>query len=233
MRNHMRKILMLVAIAAVLTGAAASPQAAPAQMMSPVLAKMEQAGRDLKTLQAGISQEKIDRTLGVKENSTGTLWYKAAEEGKERILLQYTAPIPETVSVVGDKVVIYQPKLNQVFITSRKATAGKNRSLGFVGLAYSDAASQLRDKYAVTILGDTTVDGRKVTQIQLDPKDKSDGVQGIQLWVDQQTWLPVKYFIQEKSARTTIVLSGMKPNVKIDDDRFQIDYPKSAKVVQG
>lgn len=224
---------MLVAIAAVLTGAAASPQAAPAQMMSPVLAKMEQAGRDLKTLQAGISQEKIDRTLGVKENSTGTLWYKAAEEGKERILLQYTSPIPETVSVVGDKVVIYQPKLNQVFITSRKATAGKNRSLGFVGLAYSDAASQLRDKYAVTVLGDTVVDGRKVTQIQLDPKDKSDGVQGIQLWVDQQTWLPVKYFIQEKSARTTIVLSGMKPNVKIDDNKFQIDYPKNAQVVQG
>jgi outer membrane lipoprotein-sorting protein len=234
----MRKVLMSFTAAAVIAFAAGAPlaatgAAATTQMAPAVLTKMEQAGQNLKTLQAGISQEKIDRTLGVKENSTGTFFYKAAAPGNERVLLEYTSPIPETVSVVGDKVSIYQPRLNQLFVTSRKASAGKNKSLGFLGLAYSDAAAQLREKYSITILGEDTINGQSATQIQLDPKDKSDGVQAIILWVDHQTWLPVQYFIQEKGTKTTITLSGMKPNIQLPDTRFEISVPKGAQVVQG
>ena len=236
----MTKVLMSFTAAAVIALAAGAPLAAPraaaaatTQMSPAVLAKMEQAGQNLKTLQAGITQEKIDRTLGVKENSTGTFFYKAAAPGNERVLLEYTSPIPETVSVIGDKVTIYQPKLNQLFVTSRKASAGKNKSLGFLGLTYSDAAAQLREKYAITILGEDKINGQPATQIQLDPKDKSDGVQAIILWVDHQTWLPVQYFIQEKGTKTTITLSGMKPNIQLPDTRFEISVPKNAQVVQG
>lgn len=211
----------------------ASTAAPAAQVMPSVLGKMEQAGRELKSLQAGIAQERIDRTLGVKEKSAGTLYYKAGAQGAERVLLEYTLPIPETVAVVGDKVTIYQPKINQVFLTTRKASASKNRSLGFLGLAYSDAAAQMRERYNVTILGDDEINGRMATQINLDPKDKSDGVQSLMIWVDQQTWLPVQYYVIEKNAKTTITLSAMKPNVKLEDGKFQIDYPKNAKVVQG
>jgi outer membrane lipoprotein-sorting protein len=220
------------------TGAAfvapnAAAAGAPVQVMSPVLAKMEQAGRSLKSLQASIAQEKIDRTLGVTEKSTGTLFYKAAQAGSERVMLQYTAPIPETVSVVGDKVMIYQPRLKQLFVTTRKASANKNRSLNFLGLAYNDAAAQLRDRYNVTILGDTEVAGQPTTQIQLDPKDKSDGVQSMMIWVSHTTWLPVQYYIIEKDARTTITLTGMKPNATIADNQIDIKYPGDTKVVQG
>ena len=229
----MRKGILALTVAAVIGITAGASPAAPSQMMSPVLTKMEQAGKNLKTLQAGISQQKIDRTLGVPENSTGTLFYKAAAAGNERVLLQYTSPIPETVSVVGDKVTIFQPKINQVFVTTRKASANKNRSLGFLGLGYSDAAAQLRDKYTITVLGDTPIDGKATTHIQLDPKDKSEGVLGIQIWVAHDTWLPVKYFVVEKAAKTTISLSGMKTNQDLPDSKFEIPVPKDAKVVQG
>jgi outer membrane lipoprotein-sorting protein len=229
----MKRIVVSLTAAAVIAVAAGVSPAATTQMLSPVLTKMEQAGRNLKTLQAGIAQEKIDRTLGVPESSAGTIFYKAAAAGNERVLLQYTAPTPQTVSVVGDKVTIFQPKLNQVFLTTRKASASKNRSLGILGLGYGAAAAQLRDKYAVTILGDTEVNGKPVTQIQLDPKDKSEGVLGIQIWVAHDTWLPVKYYVVEKAAKTTITLSGMKTNQDLPDSKFEIPVPKDAKVVQG
>jgi outer membrane lipoprotein-sorting protein len=233
-----RGIIALTAAAAFVlsTGtlpAISSAAAAPAQVISPVLVKMEKAGRDLKSLQAGIAQQKVDRTLGVKENSVGTFFYKAAGAGNERVLLNYTEPFPETVSVIGDKVSIYQPKINQLFVTSRKASANKNRSLGFLGLAYSDAASQLRERYDITVLGDDPVEGRMATQIQLDPKSKSEGVQSLMIWVDHQTWLPAKYFVLEKGSKTTITLSAMKPNVPLSDDKFEIAVPKDAKVVKG
>lgn len=219
-----------------LTAAAAfavTSTAVPAQVMSPVLVKMEQAGRNLKSLQAGIAQEKMDRTLGVKESSTGSFFYKASTPGNERVLLEYTSPIPETVSVVGDKVSIYQPKINQLFVTTRKASANKNRSLNFIGLGYSEAASQLRERYDITILGETDINGRRATQIQLDPKNKAEGVQALMIWVDHQTWLPIQYFVQEKGSKTTITLSSMKPNVPIPDEKFEIDVPKNAKIVRG
>jgi outer membrane lipoprotein-sorting protein len=232
----MRKLLALTAAAAFAFSANAVPTvsgAAPAQVMSPVLMKMEQAGRNLKSLQAGVDQLKVDRTLGVKESSTGTLFYKTAGPGNERVLLEYTSPIPETVSVVGDKVSIYQPKINQLYVTSRKAGASKNRSISFIGLGYSEAASQLRERYDITILGDQEVNGRNATQIQLDPKNKADGVQSLMIWVDHETWLPVKYYVMEKGSKTTITLTAMKPNVPIADDTFEISTPKNVKVVQG
>jgi len=234
----MKTVLKSFAAAAAFALATGAPLAVPrasaaTQVMPQVLSKLEQAGRNLKTLQAGISQEKFDRTLGVKESSVGTFLYKAAAPGNERVLLQYTEPIPETVSVIGDKVMMYQPRINQLFVTTRKASANKNKSLGFLGLAYSDAAAQLREKYDITILGDTTVNGQPATQVQLNPKDKSDGVQAIMMWVDQKTWLPVQYFIQDKGTKTTITLSGMKPNLQLPDDKFELSVPKNAQVVQG
>lgn len=230
----MQKAIVAFAVAAVLAVMATFGTRAEAQVTPAVLTRLEQAGKNLKSLQAGISQQKQDRVLGVKESSTGSLLYKAgAGAGSERVLLTYTTPIPETVSVVGEKVTIYQPKLNQLFVTSRKAGANKNRSLGFLGLAYADAAQQLREKYTITILGEDLVNGQAATQVQLDPKDTSDGVQGIILWVDHRTWLPVKYFVTEKNAKTTITLNAMQPNVTLGDDKFEIPVPKDVKVVNG
>ena len=236
MTKVLAKITAAAALAAALCLAGVAPAAkaaAAAQMMAPVLAKMEQAGRQLKTLQAGIAQKKVDRTLGVTENSAGTLLYKAAPEGSERVLLQYTEPFPETVSVIGDKVSIYQPKLNQVFVTSRKAGANKNREIGFLGLSYGDAAQQLRDRYDVTVLGEDLVNGKPATQIALKPKNPNDSIEGLQLWIDQSTWLPVKYFIQEKGAKTTITLSSVKKDVDLPDKRFEIVVPAGAQVIKG
>lgn len=230
MNGLMKKAFMALMVAAAFVLAAGS---APAQVMSPVLVKMEQAGRNLKSLQAGIAQEKIDRTLGVKENSVGTLFYKAAAPGNERVLLEYTKPIPETVAVVGDKVTIYQPRINQLFLTSRQASANKNRSINFIGLGYTEAAAELRDRYNITILGDDKINGRPATMIQLDPKNKAEGVQSMMLWVDHQTWLPAQYFVIEKGSKTTITLSSMQPNIPLPDSKFEISYPKDAKVVRG
>ena len=239
-----RALLSLAIVAAFVLGShaaflggqvAASSTARPAQAISPVLVKLEEAGRNLKSLQAGITQHKEDRTLGVPEDSAGKLFYKAGAAGQERVLLQYTDPVPQTVSVIGDKVVIFQPRANQIFETTRKSSANKNRSLSFLGLAYSDAATQLRERYDITILGEEQVNGRPATLIALKPKVKEAGiaVQGMQLWIDHKTWLPVQYYVQDKASRTTITLTAMQPNVSLPDSTFEIAYPKGVTVQKG
>jgi outer membrane lipoprotein-sorting protein len=180
-----------------------------------------------------MNQLKHDMTLGYKEESTGTIYYKAGPEGSERVLIEYTAPTPQTVSVIGSKVVIYQPQINQAFVTTRQAQAGKNRSLAVVGMGYGQAGAALRDRYDVTLLGPDKVNGLETTLLALKPKQSENGIVAIQLWVDNVTWLPVKYVVQEKGAKTTTTLSGVKKDLKLDDSRFEIKLPKGTKVVEG
>jgi outer membrane lipoprotein-sorting protein len=207
--------------------------AAPAQVLSPVLLKMEQAGRNLKTLQAGISRQKRDMTLGATDKAVGTLYYKAGAEGTERVLIEDTEPTRQIMAVVGDKVTIYQPRINQAFVTTRRAAAGKNRSLAFLGVGYGQAGAQLRDKYDVTVIGPDTVAGRETTLLALKPKQAEGAIMGMQVWVDNTTWLPVQYVIGEKGARTTVTLSAMQPNVKLDDSKFEVSLPKGTQIVEG
>jgi outer membrane lipoprotein-sorting protein len=130
-------------------------------------------------------------------------------------------------------VVIYQPAIQQAFLTTRQGTANKNKSLNFLSLGYGEAAGQLKDRYNITVIGDDPINGRPATMVQLDPRASNDGVKAIQLWIDNQTWLPVQYHLLEKGARTIITLGGMKPNVALSDNKFEIDLPKNVKVVKG
>jgi len=210
---------------------AASP--APTQVLPSVLNQMEQAARSLTSLQAGITQVKRDKTLDATDKSAGTLFYKKGAPGQERILLEYTAPAQQTIAIVGDKVTIYQPFINQVMETTRQAQAGKNKELGFLGLGYGQAAQQLRDKYVVTLLGSEPINGKPATLLALKPKVEEHGIKQIQVWVDNATWLPVQYVLLERGAEMTVSLSGMKPNVKLDDSKFQIKVPSGVQVVKG
>ena len=45
--------------------------------------------------------------------------------------------------------------------------------------------------------------------------------------------LPVKYFVTEKSSKTTITLTALQPNVTLGDEKFVIPVPKDVKVVNG
>ncbi len=234
-----RALLSLTAAAAlaVTQAVAVTPQVeaaspAPAQVLPSVLSHMEQAAKSLSTLQAGISQLKRDTTLDYTENSVGTLLYKKGAPGQERVLLQYTKP-NQTISVIGDKVVVFQPQINQAFETTRNAAAGKNKSLGFLGLGYGQAAAQLREKYVVTPVGDEVINGKKTTLIDLRPRVPENGIVRVQVWVDNATWLPVQYLLKEKGAETTVSLSAMKPNVSLDDSRFEIKLPGNVQIVKG
>jgi outer membrane lipoprotein-sorting protein len=234
-----RALLSLTAAAAIALSQAAAftSQAlaapAPTQVLPSVLNQMEQAARSLTSLQAGITQVKRDRTLDATDTSAGTFYYKKGAPGQDRILLEYTKPAPQTIAVVGDKVTIYQPFINQAIETTRQAQAGKNKSLSFLGLGYGQAAQQLRDKFTVTLLGDEVIAGKKTTLLALRPKVEENGIKQIQIWVDNATWLPLQYVLLERGAETTVSLSAMKPNVKLDDSKFQIKLPGNVQVVKG
>jgi outer membrane lipoprotein-sorting protein len=198
-----------------------------------IIQKMETAGRGIKSLQANIVQEKYDKNLGETERSEGTLYFKAGAEGQEKVLLDFTKPVKESVSVIGDRVLIYQPATNQAFKTTRAKGAQKNSSLGFLGLGYQQAGSQLRDRFLVTYLSDETVAGRNASILDLKPKGQENFTK-MMVWVDAQTGMPIQYVIFGKdNSRTTVTLSNVRNGVKLDDGRFEIKIPSGTNVSEG
>jgi outer membrane lipoprotein-sorting protein len=52
------------------------------------------------------------------------------------------------------------------------------------------------------------------------------------LWIDQASWLPVKYQILEHNdSVSTFTMTEMKRNVSIGADAFKVSWPGSTKVI--
>jgi len=234
----MTRALIVTAVLAVFALAAVTPIAASAAPQNAeldrILKKMETAGRGLKSFQANVNQEKYDKTIASTDRSVGTIYYRGGSTGSERILLDYTKPVPQTISVKGDEVTIYQPKIKQVYVTTRQRQAGRNASLSFLTVGYNQAGAQLREKYDITLLGPETVGSYSTTLLQLKAKQPAaNSPRSIQVWVDNATGLPVKYVTFQENERTTVTLSNVQTIPTLPDSRFDISIPGDVRRVEG
>jgi outer membrane lipoprotein-sorting protein len=234
----MKRISILTTAIVTLAIATALPLRASAVAgdaeLNRILAKMEAAGKSIKSFQANIQQEKYDKTIASTDRSSGTILYKAGTPGNERVLLDYVKPAPQTISVVGDKVTIYQPKISQAYVTTRQKQATKNTSLSFLTVGYNQAGSQLRERYVITLLGPETVGSFNTTLLQFKPKQPTaNGPRNIQVWVDNNTGLPVKYVLFQENEKTTVTLSNVQTNLNLPDSKFDIKLPSGVRTVEG
>lgn len=224
--------LAMFALAAIApTHASAAPQNAE---LDRILAKMESAGKGIKSFQANVDQAKYDKTIASTDKSVGTIYYKGGTPGNERILLDYTKPVPQTISVIGDKVVIYQPKIKQAYVTTRQRQSSRNASLSFLTVGYNQAGAQLRERYDITLLGPETVGSYSTNVLQLKAKQPAaNAPRSIQVWVDNATGLPVKYVTFQENERTTVTLSNVQTNLNLPDSKFEINIPGDVRTVEG
>ena len=208
--------------------------AAP-QLLPGILNKMERAHQEMKSLRAELTQEKTNAQIGVTDTEVGSLRYKpAVGKGKGKLRIDYTRPSRDTIAVVGDQVVYYQPRINQVFkSTIAKATKGGNARMGgytqLIGL--DGSLKSLAANYQIEFIKDETVQGQMTSLLRLTPKTKGQFV-SIDLWVNQQSWMPAQWKMIERNGDYTIVsLRNMQLNTTISDAEFSVAIPGGTKVV--
>lgn len=202
------------------------------QLLTGILAKMEKAHKDLKSLKAQIVQEKTNVQIGSKDKDSGTLLYKPASGAiKGKFRLDYTKPANNTVAVVGDNVLFYQPKINQAF-KNTLAKAAKGRVGGYALLIGLDrSAKGLLENYNIEYIKDEVVDGQPASHLRLTPKVNGSLV-SIELWVNNQTWIPTMQKFNERNGDYTVVkLTNLQQNVALNDNEFEVKLPAGTKVV--
>jgi outer membrane lipoprotein-sorting protein len=101
-------------------------------------------------------------------------------------------------------------------------------------LDYFKLFNDILDEYDVSVLGNDTIDGRTAYLLEAKPKEgreESNLLDEIKIWVDKETWTPLKYEIYKGTQRMEIEIQGLKFNTGISDTEFVFDVPKGAEVV--
>lgn len=219
---------IITAFSAVTAGAELG---ATPQLLTGILAKMEKANRDLKSLRAVVTQERVNIQIGAKDIDSGVILYKPGDTGKGKMRIDYSKPGINMVSIIGDNFVFYQPRINQVLKTTI-AKAAKGRATAYQQLVGLDRSlKSLLQNYKIEYVKDEEIDRQMTTQLRLSPKESSHFA-GIEIWVSNLTWLPIQHkFIEHNGDYTIVKLTNLELNLKLSDEAFIIKYPSNTVVV--
>lgn len=227
--NMKRSNLLFTLIALVAVACVRASGAGVNGKLDEVLASMERAARSIKTIEADMRQEKRDMQIGGREVYSGRIYF-LHDKQCDKVRINYDIPQGQVVAVLCNDIILYQPRINQEIITTRQAQASKNQEFSFIATPYK-SVPELKSQYNIVYVGDEQVGTSSTAKLELTPKAKSS-VQKLTLWVDQSSWLPIKYQVVEKNNNvTTFVLSSMSKNGKLSADKFKVTVAPGTKVV--
>ena len=221
-------LLMLVSLTIV------SPTNANAQgagLVSSVLSRMEKNRQTLKTLRAGISMEKYNSQLRDSDTFQGMVIYVPGSGRQASVRIDWTRPRQEILAVNNGRYTIYRP--NQKIVYTGNSNSKANKAGGVLEMMYM-TRQQLEARFEPVkdVREETLWGGVSTIHLTLVPKGNA-GFKYAEIWIDN-AGMPVQTKVVEKNDdSTTMRLTGLEKNVKINPDDFNVKYDGDVKVVKS
>jgi outer membrane lipoprotein-sorting protein len=230
MTNFLRTGFIAIALTFVFSAFGVSETNA---QINDILKRMDTYYGRLKTLRSDIKMVKYNGDLNVTEDSdiyNGKLMYVPAKGRNAYVRIDWTKPV-ESFSVVDKQYVIYRPRLKQAItgnVENAKGSAGANSPLSFINMS----KEQLKNNFNIKYLGEEKVSGVTLSwHLELTPKKESK-YKTADIWVNGNG-LPIQIKITENNKdSTTILLSSINDNSKINMADFKIKLPDGTKLVK-
>lgn len=191
-----------------------------------VLKQLDGQAHDFRSLTADVERTKVTVVVDDKSTETGIILLQG-----EKMRLELQAPDARTILRNGDNFYIYTPGLKRV----EEYNIEKHRGLvdQFLLLGFGTPGRELQKGYLVTLLGETTLDNRKVVQLELTPKSEEvrNQFSKIELWIDESIWLPVQQQFFETGTEDYFIIrySNIVRNARIKESEFKPHWPKGTK----
>jgi outer membrane lipoprotein-sorting protein len=232
----MKRLVPLGLLLAVVAGVSiiSSPGAANGQsagLVSSVLNRMERNRQSLKSLKATLSMEKYNSQLRDKDQYVGTVLYVPATGRNASVRIEWQRPQHEILAVANGKYTLFRPRLNVAYQGS--SASKNNKAGGILDMMYM-SKQQLEAKFQPVqdVREETLWGGVSTIHLTLVPKGNA-GYKYAEIWVDS-SGMPVQTKMVEKNDdATTMRLSGMERNLKINSDEFNIKLDSGVKIVKG
>jgi len=221
-------LLMLVSLTIV------SPTKANAQgagLVSSVLSRLEKNRQTLKTLRAGISMEKYNSQLRDSDTFQGMVIYVPGSGRQASVRIDWTRPRQEILAVNNGRYTIYRP--NQKIVYTGNSNSKANKAGGVLEMMYM-TRQQLEARFEPVkdVREETLWGGVSTIHLTLVPKGNSS-YKYAEIWIDN-AGMPVQTKVVEKNDdSTTMRLTGLEKNVKINPDDFNVKYDGDVKVVKS
>ncbi len=216
------KVLLTISFVALLLVAAP----VDAERLDEILAEMQKAGDELKTLSADFEQKDYDAILEDQEVSIGKLHL----EMPGRVRWEHLEPAPK-VLVVNDKLVrLYNPTAGQVQEFEQKQASGSGGFNLLIGFGSSN--DEIAKNYDASLLEETSTS----VVLKLVPKPDSPAsiFAAIELTVDKTTWTPIRSVFHEFNRdHTDIDFKNVVVNGKLPGHIFELELPKDVEIIRN
>jgi len=202
-------------------------------ILGEILRRMDLNNKSLQSLRSEVTMVKTNVQINDSDTTYGNTSYlpKTAKRGTY-VRIDWTRPVEEQISVIGDTYELYRPKLNQVIVgkvDKAKNGAAAGGALGFMNMS----KAQLQTNYSVVYLGEEQISGGTRTwHIQLTPKVPTS-YKLADLWVDSDGMPRQAKITEQNNDTTTVLLSNIQKNVSLDGKIFKLSYPSSVKKIKA
>lgn len=202
-------------------------------ILGEILRRMDLNNKSLQSLRSEVTMVKTNVQINDSDTTYGNTSYlpKTAKRGTY-VRIDWTRPVEEQISVIGDNYELYRPKLNQVIVgkvDKAKNGAAAGGALGFMNMS----KAQLQANYSVVYLGEEQISGGiRTWHIQLTPKVPTS-YKLADLWVDSDGMPRQAKVTEQNNDTTTVMLSNIQKNVSLDGKIFKLNYPSSVKKIKA
>jgi outer membrane lipoprotein-sorting protein len=231
----MKRLVSPIALMAVLTAAffvsVPSANAQSAGLVSSVLNRMERNRQSLRSLKASLSMEKYNAQLRDADNYQGIVLYMPAGGRDALVRIEWQKPQHEILAVSNGQYTLYRPRLNMAY--KGNSRSGRNKAGGVLGMMYM-TRQQLEAQFQPVkdVREETLWGGVSTIHLTLVPKGNAS-FKYAEIWVDS-SGMPVQTKIVEKNEdATTMRLSGLERNLKLNSDSFDLKLDSGVKIVKG
>lgn len=208
-------------------------QAAPAQgILNEILSRMDAHNKSLTSLRANATMVQVNSQLGVSDTTEGAVAYLPIRGKNPAVRVDWTRPKKETLASIDKQYVMYRPELAQAYTGSTDSAKG-NAKAGSALAFMSMSKPQLKQNYSMKYLGEATLqNGTKTWHLELTPNVRTT-YKSAEVWVDGNG-MPIQSKITEhNNDSTTVLLSNLQKNVKINTADFKVDLPKGTKIIKS
>jgi outer membrane lipoprotein-sorting protein len=195
-----------------------------------VLKQLDSSAGSFHSLTADLERTKVTVVVNDKSVESGQILVRR----DEKMRIEMAKPDPKTILRAGNEFYIFNPKINRV----EEYDLGKKQSVvdQYLLLGFGTSGSSLKKSYLVTLLGEETLDNRKVLLLELTPRSEEvrNQISKIHVWIDESNWLAVqqKFFETGSGDYFVIHYTNMVRNAKLSDTQFKPRWPKGVTKIK-
>ncbi len=225
------RVVLAVALGLALTPIARARKGKHPTGLAEILMHMNEAARNLKTVSANLDQTSVTVLVDDKSTQSGQFFFRNGKPPD--ICIKFQKPEEKTFLLKKNQGFMFMRKINQ--IQEFKLAQKKDLVQQFLLLGFGADTKELEKNYAISYLQEEDLGGESTVKLELKPLKPQVAAQftKIQLWISEDSWLPVQQQFFEPSNNLLIAhYSHVEVNRPLDNSAFELNAPANAQHVQ-